>query len=67
MEKQFYTDNYGEVTVRNAMFDVDGTNLEEGIEIKSVNGEFDLLEIFGYYDIDDMNEDDVERLIEDHN
>ena len=60
MEKTFETD-YGTVTVRNAMFDVDGTNLEEGIEIK---GEDFLLENYGYRDIDEMTTDEVEDLIE---
>ena len=30
MTKTFHSDKYGEVIVRNAMFDVDGSNLEEG-------------------------------------
>ena len=57
--KKFVTD-YGDVQVRNAMFDIDGTNLEEGIEVK---GDGFLLEIYGYRDIDDMSINDVELII----
>ena len=66
MEKSFGT-SYGDVIVRTAMFDVDGTNVEEGIEIISIDGTFDLLGIFGYHNIEELTDDDVERLIEDHN
>lgn len=63
MEKTFET-SQGEVTVRNAMFDIDGTNLEEGLEIKGE--EIGLIEVFGYRDIDGLTVDDVEKLIEDN-
>lgn len=53
--------SYGEVTVRTAMFDADGTNLEEGIEIKG--DEIGLIEVYGYHDIDEMTNEDVEVLI----
>jgi hypothetical protein len=38
MEYKFDT-KYGEVTLRNAMIDVDGTNLEEGLELY-LDGEY---------------------------
>tara|TARA_R110000772_G_C13310268_1_gene440097 strand:+ start:25192 stop:25389 length:198 start_codon:yes stop_codon:yes gene_type:complete len=60
MTKTFETD-YGTVTVCNAMFDIDGTNLEEGIEIK---GEGFLIENYGWRYIDEMTVEDVEELIE---
>lgn len=60
MTKEFITD-YGTVTVRNAMFDVDGTTLEEGIEVK---GDSLFIERYGQYDIDEMSVDDVETIIE---
>jgi hypothetical protein len=60
MERTIDT-KYGEVTVRNAMFDIDGTTLEEGIEIK--NEDVGLIEIHGRYDIDELTQSDVEQLI----
>lgn len=60
MEKVFDT-KYGEVTVRNAMFDTDGTNLDEGIELKG--DEIGLMEVYGYRDIEDMTEEEVEIII----
>ena len=53
---------YGDVVVRNAMFDIDGTNLEEGIEIKGE--EIGLIEVYGYRDVSDLTVDEVEELIE---
>lgn len=61
MDKTFET-KYGEVTVRTAMFDTDGTNLEEGIEIKG--DDIDLIEVYGYHDVEDMSTEEVEKLIE---
>ena len=60
MTKEFET-QYGTVEVRNAMFDLDGTNLEEGIEI---SGDGILLENYGYRDVEEMSVEDVEDLIE---
>ena len=54
---------YGEVTVRTAMFDTDGTNLEEGIEVKG--DEIGLIEVYGYYDVNEMTNEDVEIIISD--
>jgi hypothetical protein len=64
MERTINTPNYGTVTVRNAMFDIDGTTLEEGIEIKGEN--IELIEVCGYRDITDMDIDEIEQLIEDY-
>lgn len=60
MEKTFDTD-YGEALVRNVMLD-DGTNLEEGIEIK-VNDH--LIEIPGWRDLDELTDEQVNQLIND--
>ena len=49
----------GEITVRNAMIDIDGTNLEEGVEIVQ-DGDV-INEWLGYIDLDD--EEEVERLL----
>ena len=62
MEKLFQTPNYGEITVRTAMFDVDGKNLEEGIEIKGED--IGLIELYGWRDIDEMTIEELENLIE---
>ncbi len=49
----------GEITVRNAMIDIDGTNLEEGVEI--VQDGVVINEWLGYIDLDD--EEEVEQLL----
>jgi hypothetical protein len=49
----------GEVELRNAMIDVDGTNLESGVEIKH-EGEV-IHEFIGSVDLDD--EEEVECLL----
>jgi len=62
MEKTFNTKTYGEVVVRNAMLeDNDHTTLVEGIEIKGYG--FDLVELYQYYDIDNLTADKVNDLI----
>lgn len=58
--KKVVTD-YGDVQVRNAMIDIDGTNIEEGIELK---GDGFLIELVGYRDIDEITVDEVESIIE---
>lgn len=52
---------YGEVKLRVVMIDIDGTNLEEGIEV-SLNGELlgQVIEI----DFDDLTITDVEEIVE---
>jgi hypothetical protein len=61
MEKTFITD-CGKIEVRNAMIEVDSTNLEEGIELKD---EFNnIVELVGYRDIDEMSVDEVEKIFE---
>jgi len=62
MTKIFNT-KHGEVTVRTAMFDTDGTSLEEGIEVKG--DEIGLIEVYGHHDIEEMTEEDVEMIISD--
>ena len=55
------TDKFGLIEIRHAMFDIDGTNLEEGIEIKGE--EIGLLEFYGWQDIDELNVEKVEQII----
>ena len=61
--QRFNLSNFGEVEVRNAMFDIDGTNIEEGIEIKSLDGDFDIIEIYGYIDVSEITSEDLTELI----
>jgi hypothetical protein len=61
MERKFQT-NYGEVTVKDCMIDLDGTNLEEGISIRSTDCEISL-EIVGKTS-DEMDTEILEHLIE---
>ena len=61
MKKTFETELYGTVEVRPAMFDIDGTNLEEGIEIKGE--EIGIIELYGWRDIEDLITAEVEDLI----
>ena len=64
MEKAFNTKKYGEVTVRNAMLDTDGTNLKDGIEITQFQRDFDLIEICEHFDVEEMTDEQVEKLID---
>ena len=62
MTKTFETNEYGDVTVRNAMLEEeDGTTLSDGIELR---GDGIDLDIFGWYSIEDMEPTDVEKLID---
>lgn len=61
MATKIIESKYGEVEVRNAVFDVNGTDLVEGIEIKG--DDIGLIEIYGYYDVEDMDKKQVEKLI----
>jgi len=62
MIQTFENTKFGEVTVRNIVIDVDGTNLEEGINI-SVIGSEEYIELLGYQDIEDMTNEDVEEIL----
>jgi len=52
---------YGRVEFRNAMLDLDDTNLEEGIEITFDDGTTD--EVYGYYDLAEQTEKQLEKLL----
>lgn len=61
MTKTFDT-IYGEATVRNAMLEEnDNTTLTDGIEIK-VDG-IELIEIYEYYNIEQLTQSQIELLI----
>ncbi len=61
MSKIIETKDYGKVEIRNAMFDIDGTNLEEGIEIKG--DDIGLIELYGWRDIEELSHDEINELI----
>ena len=61
MSKIIETKDYGKVEIRNAMFDIDGTTLEEGLEIKGE--EIGLIELYGWRDIENLSSDNVNELI----
>lgn len=58
---QFHT-NVGMVSVRNVMIDTDGTNLEEGIELVSMENNFKTFTLVGF-DVNDLSEDDIDEFI----
>lgn len=62
--KEFITD-YGTVTVRNAVLEEDnGIDLCDGVEIKGES--IGLIEVNRWIDVEDLNAEDVEKLIEDN-
>ena len=66
MKKEIYTDNYGIVTIKDVVIDIDGTNLEDGIDILNEDGEL-LAEIAGVYADDVTDGDDAEKFIDSYN
>jgi len=65
MTRTFENTSFGDVEVRNVMIDLDGTNLEEGLEITVDNVEKPI-EVYGYYDVEEMTTDELEDLLEDN-
>ena len=61
MKKKNFNTSLGNVTVRFAMIDADGTNLCEGVEFK-LDGKF-IGEVIGL-SLDEINEDNIEELVE---
>ena len=43
----FGSENYGDIRVQDVMIDVDGTNLEEGINIISMDDIFETISVVG--------------------
>lgn len=43
----FGSENYGDIRVQDVMIDVDGTNLEEGINIISMDDMFETISVVG--------------------
>lgn len=58
--------DYGLVRVSFAMLDIDGTTLDDGIEIKSEDDEFKIIEIVGWRDVQEMTEEEVIKLIDEN-
>ena len=61
MSRIIETKDYGKVEIRNVMFDIDGTTLEEGVEIKG--DEIGLIELYEWIDIDELSSDKINKLI----
>jgi hypothetical protein len=61
MEKTFDT-KFGEVTLRHAMIDTDGTNLADGIEIK-IDGELVAEVLDQHLDLDEITIEEVEEFV----
>ncbi len=61
MIKIIETKYYGKVEIRNTMFDIDGTNLEEGVEIKG--DEIGIIQLYGWRDIEELSYDEINELI----
>jgi len=57
---------FGEVTLRGAMIDTDGTNLADGIEIK-IDGELkaEVLDIT-FSQVEDFTVEEIESFVEEH-
>lgn len=60
MENKLDT-TYGEVKIRNAMIDTNGTDLVDGIEI---SGDFETITLLGYRNVESFNKNEIESLIE---
>lgn len=64
MEKTWDTDEFGEVTLRGAMLDTNGTDLVDGIEIL-IDGELrGEIQEMSFSRVEDLTVDEVEELIE---
>lgn len=65
MEKKFDT-VFGELTVRGAMLDVNGTDLCDGVEFK-IDGELvGETTSVTFSQVEDMNDNEIEELVETH-
>lgn len=64
MEKTFDT-KYGEITLRKAMIDTDGTNLADGIEI-SIDGQLEEEVLDEHLDLEEMTIEEVEEFVKKH-
>lgn len=57
-----FNTEYGEIEAKNVMFDIDGTNLEEGVEITTLSGDI-LLQLYEYINLNDLETKDIENLL----
>lgn len=65
MTRTFENTKFGDVTLRNIMIHNNDTNLEEGLEVK-INSMPKPIEIFGYYRLDDITNEEVEEILYEH-
>jgi hypothetical protein len=54
--------SYGNVSVRYAMLEDNYSHLHDGLEIY-IDDDEEYVRVFEYYDIEDLNENDVDELI----
>jgi hypothetical protein len=66
IERTFRKTIAGTVKVKYVMFDVDGTNLEEGIRI-SGDELYDDIKIYDYYDVSEMTKKQLNKILEENN
>jgi len=64
IEKTFKNTRAGTVKVKYAIFDIDGTNLEEGIRI-SGDEIYDDIIIYGWTDVMGMTKDKINEILKD--
>lgn len=59
-----FNTKHGEVSIRTAVFDTDGTNLQDGVEIK-IDNEL-VKELYGQhvYQFEDMSVEEIEKFLE---
>lgn len=61
METRIFNTIYGEVKLRNVMLDIDGTTLEDGIDIYLND---DLVgDKIGWVDLEELTNEDAEKII----
>ncbi|MEK6829803.1 MAG: hypothetical protein AABY15_06815 [Nanoarchaeota archaeon] len=65
MEKTFDT-KFGEISLRGAMIDVDGTNLADGVEIKLDDKLIGEAVGITFGQVEDMTIEEVEEFVEEH-
>jgi len=65
--KRFNHSEHGHVEVRTAMFDTNGTDLVEGVEIKFLEDDScPIIEIYGWLDIEELTTNKVGTLIDEN-
>jgi len=67
MEKTFNHPEYGNIEIRNAMLEDDrGTVLHDGIEIKFLEENLPIIEMFGHLSLDEITSEEVIKMVDDY-